>query len=91
MTGPKRPAGSLADVPYSELLDALRTQTNSALARHYGVDRTTVRYWRRKLLGMPGESLPCPPPAWCPQTCALFTSQAPSPPGESQVAEAAAG
>src|SRR5919108_3197707 len=46
---PRRPAGSLAAVPYRELEAALRTESLAAVARRYGVARNTVAYWRRKL------------------------------------------
>jgi hypothetical protein len=47
---PRRPARSLADVPYRELETALRTLSLRAVAKRYGVERTTVRYWRDKLM-----------------------------------------
>jgi hypothetical protein len=70
--GPKRPSGSLADVPYMELVAALRTLSVHAIARRYGVDRTTVRYWRQKLLRDQGARVLFPP-ILCPQTCHLFS------------------
>jgi hypothetical protein len=49
-------------VPYREISAALRTQSLRAIARHYGVTRNAVRYWRTKL-GIPPLDLrpaPCP-------------------------------
>jgi len=59
MAPPERPpARSLADVPYRECAAALRTQSARQIVRHYGVARSTARYWRRQL----GIAGPAPGP-----------------------------
>ena len=73
----RQPPGNLADVPYAELADALRTQAVRAAARRYGVYPNTVRYWRT-LLPLPPPARPTPAgPALNPPLLALL-QQAPA-------------
>jgi transposase-like protein len=65
---------SLADVPYRELAERLRTQSLRQIARHYGVAPHTVRYWRRKL-GIPRLPAPTAARPLAPEILAYLATQ----------------
>src|SRR5262245_62095355 len=73
---PRKPYGSLADVPHKELALALRTQSTRQIARSYGVTDGAVRYWREQLqIPMPGREQP-PGPQVLPTVLAYLQATA---------------